>query len=75
MRRPLARLDRSSLSFAIAAAALLLAFIGVLDHLTGIEFSFSLFYLAPVALVSWRLGKFAGGAGGWERHGTETPIP
>ena len=31
----------------------LLLFIGVLDYLTGPELAFSLFYIAPIALVVW----------------------
>ncbi len=34
--------------------------IGVLDFLTGIELSFSLFYLGPIAIAAWYLGLPAG---------------
>ena len=34
--------------------------IGVLDYLTGSEISFSVFYLAPVSLVAWFVGKRTG---------------
>lgn len=43
-----------------AAAGLLTAGVGALDALTGTELSFSIFYLAPVSLVAWRLGGRAG---------------
>jgi len=34
--------------------------LGVLDYLTGFEISFAFFYLVPVAVASWSLGRFAG---------------
>lgn len=34
--------------------------VGLLDYLTGIELSFSLFYLGPVAVAAWYLGSSAG---------------
>ena len=34
-------------------ALVLVAAIGYIDHLTGIEISFSIFYLVPVGLVAW----------------------
>jgi len=33
---------------------------GMLDHVTGYEFSFSIFYLVPIALASWFGGRRAG---------------
>jgi diguanylate cyclase (GGDEF)-like protein len=38
----------------------LVAAIGVADYLTGPELAFQLFYLAPVAIVSWRCAMRAG---------------
>ena len=37
-------------------AAILVATVGLLDHLTGTELSFSIFYLVPISLAAWRLG-------------------
>ncbi len=37
--------------------SLLVIFVGILDLVTGSEVSFSLFYLAPIALVSWFCGR------------------
>lgn len=37
----------------VTASLLLLAVIGVIDYLTGIQISFSIFYLIPTALVVW----------------------
>lgn len=34
--------------------------LGVLDTLTGVEFGFSIFYLAPIALAVWKLGTWPG---------------
>lgn len=34
--------------------------IGILDYLTGTEYSFSFFYLLPITLVAWTRGKSTG---------------
>jgi signal transduction histidine kinase len=34
--------------------------IGIIDYLTGIELSFSIFYLAPIAYVTWYTGRREG---------------
>ncbi len=39
---------------------LLVAILGLTDFVTGYEISFSIFYLAPVAFVTWFAGKRAG---------------
>lgn len=39
---------------------LLIPAIGLLDHVTGSEISFSIFYLAPISLASWSLGRVSG---------------
>jgi len=44
----------------LAGALALLGLLGVVDHATGFELSFSLFYLAPISLASWYLGRNAG---------------
>ncbi len=41
-------------------AAVLLALVGTLDALTGSEVAFALFYLIPVALLTWFAGRNAG---------------
>ena len=53
-------LDRESKFFVILVAILLDVLIGVLDHLTGYEISFGLFYIIPVALVSRCTGRTEG---------------
>lgn len=38
----------------------LIAVIGILDHITGFELSFSVFYLIPIILAAWYIGNQAG---------------
>lgn len=38
----------------------LTALLGGIDYLTGPEFSFSIFYLIPISLLAWQVGKRAG---------------
>lgn len=47
---------RSHLQLAGLVAALLVL-LGAVDFLTGAEISFSIFYLIPVAISTWRLGR------------------
>lgn len=49
----------SSASFTVAGLVLV-AVLGVVDYVTGPEISFSIFYLIPIALVSWVVGLTAG---------------
>ena len=44
----------------LGLAAVLITVIGYLDHVTGYELSFSLFYLVPISLVVWRAGMLWG---------------
>jgi len=37
-----------------------LGVVGLLDYLTGYQLSFSVFYLVPVSLAAWRIGRTAG---------------
>jgi diguanylate cyclase (GGDEF)-like protein len=46
-------LERASKGFWIIVGLILLCAVGILDYLTGYEISFSLFYLIPIALLSW----------------------
>ena len=36
---------------------LLLSLVAYLDYITGVDFSFSLFYLLPITLISWAIGE------------------
>lgn len=60
-RAPLKRLDRwlgsRGRGFLIAAALFLLALVSWLDYVSGSEVAFAIFYLAPVSLVSWYVGR------------------
>jgi signal transduction histidine kinase len=44
-------------TFGVALSFLLVAFIGVIDYLAGYGVFFSAFYLVPVALASWYVGR------------------
>lgn len=52
---------RRTPTFVMASGLLLIGIIGTIDILTGPRLSPSLFYLLPVAVVSWRLGRVMGG--------------
>ncbi len=52
-------LDQCSPSVAFAIGLALVVAIGILDHFTAPEITFPLFYLAPVLLVSWCVGRSA----------------
>lgn len=53
-------LDKQSKSDVIMIVALLIAVVGYIDYITGVELSFSIFYLVPVSLAAWSLGKRSG---------------
>lgn len=46
--------------FWIASALILVLVVGTADYLTGFEISFSIFYLIPVMLATWYVGRHAG---------------
>src|SRR5690242_13782709 len=52
----LEELEQSSRASLILAGLLVLAFIGVVDYLTGFELFFSVFYLLEVGLAAWFVG-------------------
>jgi len=47
-------------SFLMVIGVLLVLFIGVIDYLTGYEISFSIFYIIPIALIAWFVGRTPG---------------
>ena len=49
-------LDRQSETQATVLSLLLFLAVGVLDYVTGVEFSFSIFYLVPIGLATWFAG-------------------
>ncbi|MGH9580512.1 MAG: hypothetical protein ACRD2R_05915 [Terriglobales bacterium] len=52
--------DRRRSAIRLAAAIALVLLLGVLDYLTGPEISFYVFYLLPVSLAAWSVGRAAG---------------
>jgi diguanylate cyclase (GGDEF)-like protein len=53
-------LEKRSWVFWVIFGLGLTVLLGVIDLVTGYELSFSLFYLAPISLVSWFAGRRAG---------------
>ncbi len=53
-------LENRSQLFWIITGSVFVGLLGIADYLTGYELNFSLFYLAPVALVSWYSGQWLG---------------
>jgi len=53
-------LGQRSRLFWATVGLVLVAGVGVLDLLTGCELAFSLFYLAPISLVTWFAGRRIG---------------
>ncbi len=43
-----------------ALGILLTGLVGLLDYITGYQLSFSIFYLIPIALVTWLVGRWPG---------------
>jgi signal transduction histidine kinase len=60
MARLLGYLGRQSRSYLLLLGFVLVILVGLLDYLTGPEISFSIFYLIPVCLVAWLVGRSAG---------------
>ena len=58
------RLDRGlrggSRTLLSALILFLIATVGYLDFVTGVDISFSIFYLVPVSLAAWYLGRLPG---------------
>ena len=58
--RALIYLERQSSPVLLAASFFLIILLGIIDYLTGFELSFSFFYLIPVSITAWGIGKKAG---------------
>lgn len=52
-----ARTEQERGSFGVLASLLAIAIVVALDYLTGIEISFAIFYVAPIAYVTWHAGR------------------
>ena len=51
------QLEQRSRPFKALLGLSLIAVVGLLDLVTGYELSFSLFYVLPIVLVTWLLGR------------------
>lgn len=56
----LANLEKRSRPFMILLGFAIIGAIGLSDFLTGYEFAFSLFYVIPITLVTWLMGRRLG---------------
>jgi diguanylate cyclase (GGDEF)-like protein len=54
------RLDAAGKPLVWAISLVGIGIVGVLDYITGVEASFALFYLFPVAIAAWWIGGYAG---------------
>ena len=52
-------LNKRSKSFFVVAGLLMVVLLGLSDYLAGPDFSFLLFYIAPIFFVAWYVGKRA----------------
>ncbi|HSL44775.1 MAG TPA: GGDEF domain-containing protein [Anaerolineales bacterium] len=59
-QQALEALEKKSPLFWIVTGTLMIGLIGAVDYLTGNEINISLFYLAPIVLVTWWVGQTAG---------------
>jgi len=53
----LAKLEKKKWLYVVFFDIALIMAIGTLDYLTGYEFAFSIFYVLPIAIATWVLGK------------------
>jgi diguanylate cyclase (GGDEF)-like protein len=60
MTNPSIHFGKSSQSSLITLSLILLVLIGYLDVITGPEISFTIFYLLPISLAVWFVGRWAG---------------
>ena len=56
----LGELFRRHKEVTLVATASLLILVAFIDYITGVDFSFSIFYLVPIAVVAWYVGLRAG---------------
>jgi diguanylate cyclase (GGDEF)-like protein len=60
LRSIAAGLSRRSNGFLTVLGVIGVLAIGIIDHLTGREISLAIFYLVPVAVVTWFVGRWTG---------------
>ena len=46
-------LGRLSNTWIVGITLVMIALVGAIDHWTGFELSFSIFYLIPISIASW----------------------
>lgn len=56
----IAYLDKQNRAVLIGAAILFVLILGLIDYESGYELSFSIFYVAPIAFVTWFAGRGKG---------------
>ena len=56
----LAELEKRSKPFVTVMGLALVGVVGWLDYATGRDLTFSLFYLIPISLVGWLMGRWPG---------------
>lgn len=56
----LSKIEQQRKPVVIVVGFLLIGLIGIVDALTGYETAFSLFYVIPIALVTWAAGRWVG---------------
>jgi diguanylate cyclase (GGDEF)-like protein len=57
---PSDRLSRASRALVVAGVLVAILLLGVADYLTGSELAFSVFYLFPVGIAAWYVGRNTG---------------
>jgi len=57
---PTHRLSRASRALVVAGVLIAILLLGVADYLTGSELAFSVFYLFPVGIAAWYVGRTTG---------------
>ena len=60
MKRIYGCFDEATPSMLVIGNILFVLVLGLIDYYTGIELSFSIFYLLPVSIMSWYVGKCSG---------------
>jgi sigma-B regulation protein RsbU (phosphoserine phosphatase) len=60
MTNVIRHLERQPKAFLLALALGIVAVMGLFDRFTGPDFAFSIFYLLPIVLVTWFVGRWEG---------------
>ena len=60
IKKRLKDLERQSQLTLLLLSLQVMLLIGLSDYLTGVEISLSLFYLLPISIAAWGIGRQAG---------------